>query len=240
MTMQLAIQDLIPPVNRRSPLIQDFCGAFQEIAEEWIASIGTLEELVNPETVPAAYIDFLAYLVGGNILNTDVVTDELRRKQLSWLVDWLKQKGTYKAVDIISIMVSLNLYIYDLYTNDYSNFITEKWFTGDEGENPEGLTSDYYKSPHFGMTAIMDKYYDAGTYDGIAYPQHLWRPGLFVNVPALIEMIRPVNTVPSYYAEVIASCNESGDTTTNTANNVSCKAFGDWDYTGIFFDGTKA
>lgn len=222
---------------RTSELLIDFSSAFQEIIEEWMTSIAGLPDLANPETVSIDYIRYLSELLGETLLVEENSSEEKVRKNLIWMTDWLKLKGTYKSIEVISLLTNLNLTIYDLYTNDYSTFVEQDWFVGDEDENPTGLDSTYYKSPHFGLVAILDKYYAAGTYSGTAYPQHLWRPGLFSNVETLIEKTRPVNTVPSYYVQVSTSCSEDLAVSTNTDNNVSSRIIGNWSYSGIFFDG---
>jgi hypothetical protein len=237
MSFSLDFIDLLPPHLRTSNLVIDFCSAFQEIAEEWVTSIEALPDLVNPETVPIDYIKYLAALLGETLLTSDSASDEKIRKNLIWMTDWLKLKGTYKSISVISLLTDLNLTIYDLYTNDYSTFVEQDWFVGDEGENPPGLDSTYYKSPHFGMAALLDKYYPAETYSGIVYPDHLWRPGLFTNVATLIEKTRPVNTVPSYYLQISTGCSEDLAVSTNTSNNVSCRIIGTWQYSNTFFDG---
>lgn len=215
--------------------------------------------LVNPKTAPSDYLQSLADLVGVSLSSEDQTSVERRRNELIETVEWYKIKGSYGSVNIISSISGLDLLVQDLYTKDYSTFIGTAWFVGDEGENPPELSlseytgeetpdpTAYYKSPHFGLSVLLNKVYDAGTYYEGELESHLWRPSLFsiagntqYGIQNYIEKTRPVNTVPHYGLLLSCPTDESGSVFTvtdgdgNTVTETAVTSF--WEYSQVYFD----
>jgi len=170
---------------------------------EWLdaypqAKFDGLLQLINPNIVPLAYAQNLANLIGLQV-STFLGTDEYKiRRQLIQAVDWYKLKGLYAAVDVILYVVELNALVYDLYTDDYTNFYREE-------------VPGRYKSPHFDLEIILNKYFT----DAIV--PYLISEDQFVEARRLVEDVRPANTVPHYVLRVDGVCDESGLTSYGTA-----------------------
>jgi hypothetical protein len=226
---------------------------------ELFDKIDGLRLLVNPKTVPSDYLQSLADLVGVSLSSEDQTSAERRRNELIETVEWYKIKGSYGSVNVISSISGLDLLVQDLYTKDYSTFIGTAWFVGDEGENPPELSlseytgeetpdpTAYYKSPHFGLSVLLNKVYDAGTYYEGELESHLWRPSLFsiagntqYGIRNYIEKTRPVNTVPHYGLLLTCPTDESGvvftvtDGKGNTVTETAVTSF--WEHSQLYFD----
>lgn len=235
--MGVDLLPLIPDKFHDSDLLNALVEVLNERVDSWIEDITALQQLQDPHNVPAAYLQYLADQIGFALTSADDMTTAGRRNELLQAIDWYKVKGTYQSLSIIALWMDLTFIIYDMYTNDYSTFVDQEWFVGEENENPSGLDSTYYKSPHFGLCIVLDKIYVAGTYDEGAIDKHLWRPSLFADIDDWVEKTRPVNTVPHY--QILHTCvtdesltaYEIADTETIT------RIVGTWTYSNIFFDG---
>ena len=204
---------------------------------EILDKIAYTEHMIDPYRVPGDYLQHLADLIGATLAGDDVATEATRRKELLRMIDWYKIKGTYQSIDIISLITGLTIEVYDKYTNDYSTFVDRDWFVGDEDENPVGLDTSYYKSPHFGISFLLDKVYEAGSsYDEGNLVAHLWRPSLFTGLSDYIEKTRPVNTVPNYQILSRHITYEDGGVSTIEGSEVSTQIVGTWTYSKLFFD----
>lgn len=235
--MSLDLLPLVPEKFRDSAILQ---ALFQAIAEEidtWHQDIDDLTKLLDPHNVPDVYLQHLASLVGAILTSEDEVTPSERRKELVRMVDWYKIKGTYKSLRVIGLMAGLSIVVYDMYTDDYATFVDVVWFVGNEGENPAGLDSTYYKSPHFGVSTLLDKIYPSGTYSEGFLDRHLWRPSLFSGVVEYVEKTRPVNTVPHFRIYLHCITDESMTVYTITTPEISTQIVGYWEYSKWFFDG---
>ena len=204
---------------------------------EILDKIAYTEHIIDPYRVPGDYLQHLADLIGATLASDSVATEAVRRKELLRMIDWYKVKGTYQSIDIISLITGLTIEIYDKYTNNYSTFVDKAWFVGDEDENPTGLDSTYYKSPHFGVSFLLDKVYEVGSgYSEGALDRHLWRPSLFTGLSEYIEKTRPVNTVPYYQILSQHATFEDGEVYMIEGSEVKTQIVGAWTYSKIFFD----
>ncbi len=203
---------------------------------EILDKIAYMEELVDPYRVPGEYLQQLADLIGATLASDNTATTVERRKELLRMIDWYKVKGTYESINIISLIIGLAIEIYDKYTADYTTFVDKDWFVGNEDENPTGLGSNYYKSPHFGISFLLNKTYPAGTYDERVLVKHLWRPSIFTGLSDYIEKTRPVNTVPIYQLLSLHTADEDGEVNLIEDSEVATQIVGDWTYSKAYFD----
>ena len=203
---------------------------------EILDKIAYMEDLLDPYRIPGDYLQYLADLIGAKLASDSVATEATRRKELLRMIDWYKVKGTYQSVSIISLITGLTIEIYDKYTDDYVTFVDQDWFVGNENENPAGLGAGYYKSPHFGISFLLDKTYEAGDYDEGTLVKHLWRPSLFTGLSEYIEKTRPVNTVPHYQILSQHTTYEDGEVTEIEDSEVATQIVGPWEYSKAFFD----
>ncbi|MHA1592743.1 MAG: hypothetical protein ACTSUP_09760 [Candidatus Heimdallarchaeaceae archaeon] len=212
--------------------------------DEMIEKISFFQQLQDPYNVPEDYLQHLADHIGFILSSGDDVSTSVRRKELLGAVDWYKMKGTYQSLGLISLWASFNFTIYDKYCNSEANynngvFSDQEWFVGNEDENPTGLGSSYFKSPHFGLNIDLDRIYDAGVYVEGLLDRHLWRPSLFVGIEDHVEKTRPVNTVPSYLILHTCITDESLLAFTITTTDVITRIVGNWSYNQIRFDETR-
>ena len=204
---------------------------------EILDKIAYLEHMIDPYRAPEEYLQYLADLIGATLASDSVATASARRKELLRMIDWYKIKGTYQSIDIIALITGLTIEVYDKYTDDYTTFVDKDWFVGDEGENPAGLDATYYKSPHFGVSFLLDKVYPADSqYDEGALSKHLWRPSLFTGLSEYIEKTRPVNTVPHYQILSQHLTYEDGAVSVIDDSEVATQIVGAWTHSKVFFD----
>ncbi len=216
--------------------------------EEMSDKINGFLDLIDVQACPNEYLQNLADLFSATLTSEDSVSTERRRNELAEIVDWYKVKGTYKSIQLISLIAEFELSIYELFTKNYITFIEEKWVTYSENENPDGLDSTYYKSPHFGLYIDLNKMYSAGSYVDGVLEDHLWRPSLYrfgdatFGFQDYVERTRPVNTVPHYAILLSLYGDESGEVfnvTDGDGNIISSTVVSDlWEYSQIFFDDT--
>jgi hypothetical protein len=235
------LSSLLPKKFRNSEVWQEYLTVCEDMFGDYIDDVIGLHTLRDPWRINAAYLQNLATNIGMILTSSDTATSTERRKELLNAVDWIKLKGTYESLSVLALMVSFSFIVYDRYTNDYASFVDQEWFVGDENENPSGLDSSYYKSPHFGLAINLDRIYPAGVYDEGSLVGHLWRPSLFtaIGVRDFIERTRPVNTVPHYIIQLQCETDESGDAYEITVTNTTTKVVGAWIYSRLFFDGAS-
>jgi hypothetical protein len=218
-------------------ILTTFLEVTGDLVDGWNLDIVNLLELLDPYNCPEDYIQHLADVIGFVLTSSDDVTISTRRKQLLNAIDWYRIKGTYTSIDVIALMFSLSFSFFDMYTNDYTTFVDQPWFVGNEGENPSDLDSTYYKSPHFGMAVDLDRIYPAGIYDTTYWDRHLWRPDLFTGITSFVERTRPANTVPHYRILLEGQASESLQPYQISATEVTTRIVGIWTYSKLYFDG---
>jgi len=242
------LREFVPEKFRESQLLQDYLDAVGLYLGTWLSKIDDMKYLVDPwnvsdelkVTIPGQtyvtdeeYISLLAGLLGLTITkNVGQDIDDFRR-QLVNAIDWYKIKGSYLSLQDAIYITNQKITIKDFYTNNYVDFISEDWFVADyPGENPSGLDSTYYKSPHFGLQLLLDQvYYTAG---GESY---LWRgDDKFANVRGYVEEIRPANTVPHYIIRMDAPTSESGVMITTSYEVNTRRIYEPWVFSRYYFD----
>lgn len=195
---------LIPECFRDSELLKDYLKQIGIIFGGVLTNIDDLPKLVNPGLVGDKFIDQLAALIGLKLVRTEDTTILDLRNQLEQAIDWYKIRGTYKSLDTVALINNFTVNILDMYTNDYIVFNQQPWFVGAEGENPPGLDSTFFKSPHFGIEILLDKV--RGTFPN----EFLWKGDLDQNIKDIVEDTRPVNTVPCFIIRLDAITTEGG------------------------------
>ena len=238
---------LVPEKFRDSLLFQDLLNAIGVEVGAWISKIEDMANLIDPysvsdiykTTIPGEtiqeyeqYISELAGLIGLTITKNEEDTIVDFRKQLNQAIDWYKIKGTYQALINAIAITGQKITIKDFYTNDYVSFVPVDWFVADyPGENPEGLDSSYYKSPHFGLVIDLNQVFtdDVGDY--------LWKgDDKFADVRLYVEDNRPANTVPHYIVATYGTCNEDGIMETTAWDIQTKRLYEPWTFAKIYFD----
>lgn len=219
-------------------IITDYADVMGEVVREWIDSIDNIEDLLNPEIVPADYLVYLGKLINvippASFDSSDTDSVSQFRSTLNQAIDWYKLKGTYRSVQIIALILGLEITIYDMYTDDYVTFVNKEWFVGKEvDENPTGLGAGYYKSPHFGVWKNLDYVYPATA--GQPYG-HLWASIYWADLYDYVERTRPVHTVPHFVLHLnpIADMYETAWT---VDGDIETQLKGIWSDQSVFFDG---
>jgi hypothetical protein len=231
--MPLNLEYLIPEKFRTSEIISALHTELDVLISEWIADIAGLGNLLNPETVSADYMQYLADLLGNALSSADTTSEAERRRELIQTVDWIKLKGTYESLAVIGLMLNMSFEVLSMYTNDYSTFVLRDWFVGlTEDANPPGLDSTYYNSPHFGIQIRLNIKYPATAtwlYD------YLWIPDMFQNLDEYVDKTRPIHTVPHYYVLMEPTCDDDGVTEV-VAGDIYTQIIGEWIATKVYFD----
>jgi len=224
------LMELVPMKFRESVALQQFMYEAGLMTGEWIGDIKDTERLIDKYTVGDEYLQKLADLVGLDIITDTTTTLDERRQQLIQVIDWYKLKGTYQAVRYISYLFNVTLTFWDLYTNDYATFIEEPWFVGNSvAENPGGLTPDYYKSPHFGISILLDTVY------GVDPDKHLFYSTGIQDLSTYIERVRPINTVP-HYSVLLQPIGDETGIAVEVAGEIKTATIGDWTFTKFYWD----
>lgn len=173
-------------------ILEDFIAEMNRYVGGWLSKIEEIGNLQNPYTVDEKYIDYLAASIGVELIKDSTSDIRSLQHQLAESIDWIKIKGTYQSMQVALYLTGFKTNVYDLYTNDYVEFIRTEWFVGSNGENPPGLTPDYFKSPHFLIETVLDTAY------GSIGSQYLLSTEKIETIMRSIEAVRPVNTVPNY------------------------------------------
>ncbi len=231
--MALNLEYLLPEKYRSSEIMVAYITANQSIIETWISSIENLSELANPLTVPIDYIQYLADLMGAVLTSGDDATEAERRAELIQTVDWIKLKGTYGSIEVLGLMLGLQLDVLSMYTTDYATFSLVDWYVAlNEGDNPTGLSSLYYNTPHFGVQIRLNVRYPAtATWTN----PYLWEPSMFNNLNTYVEKTRPINTVPHYYITMEPETGQDG-ATEMVDGFIYTAIQGGWTVTKRYFD----
>jgi len=221
---------LIPSKFHSSIMMRDFIDSVSQGVGQWLGKISDLRALQDPYSVGEEYIGFLAALIGLEFLNEENFNIQQLRNQLLGAIDWYKLKGTYSGLRLISRIYGFEVIIYDMYTNDYETFVDEPWFVADyPEENPPGLDSSYYKSPHFGYEIQLNVLYGEGS------TSYLWINSMYEGIPQRVEQIRPANTVPHIRALLTGFTHSDGQVY-GTAVNVYTVITPNWDPENRYFD----
>ena len=230
---------LLPEYFIKSPLLMDYVNAISQLltSDELtsaISLINGLPDLVNPNTVPEAYIQRLADLINYKILISTTDDISTLRRQLLNVVSLYKIKGSYQALEYVAYLSNINVSIKDFYTNSEANynagtFTPEDWFVGDISSLPSDLSAGYFKTPHIGIYILLNKVL------GTAPNDYLWNSTLATNFLDLVDLIRPVITVPHYYLQLSPVTNESR-TVVTSAGNIKAAVNSNWTYNNVYFD----
>ena len=106
----------------------------------------------------------------------------------------------------------------------------QEWFVGAEDENPAGLSSNYYKSPHYGVEIHLGRLIDSDS---------LFTAETGEDLIFDAEKTRPAHTVAHYRLRLQGDTNESGDART-LPQNIMTAVTDDWTYQTVFFDDADA
>jgi hypothetical protein len=228
--ISLDLLPLIPEKFRQFPILQAW---IDECELQFGRSLFKLEgiiDLLDPNKASSTnYLRQLGALLGVKFPPQDESTVAEFRKILAQAVDWYKLKGSYQSANILSFLLSQTINLYDMYTDDYITFVLTDWFVGNEDENPPGLGSAYYKSPHFGLEIILDKVSIVGSQN------YLWYSSDGDNLIEQIEETRPVHTVPHYFLLLNPQTDELGHLV-ESDGNIQAKVTSDWQFGTKYFD----
>lgn len=240
--MPLNLDYLIPEKYRNSDIMIALLAELEDLVGGWVDDIQGLADIINPELVSNDYMQYLADLVGTVLISSDDATEAQRRSELVQAVDWIKLKGTYQSLDVIGLMIGREFEYLDMYTNSEVNynagaFSLQPWFVGlSEGDNPPGLGSSYFKTPHFGVQTRLNVAYPATSTWIYGY---LWIPAMFADLGTYIEKTRPIHTVPHYYILMTPECDDDG-VINMVDGNIFASIIGEWTTTKVHFDQTSA
>ena len=213
---------LVPEKFTDSVLLTDFLTEAGEMVGIMMSKVDELGDIVSPYKVGDDLIGYLAGNIGFVLLVDEETTLTEKRKQLLSAVEWIKFKGTYESMLAQAKSNNLTPVVTDYYVNsdsgNYDDFDTyigyqidtaSDWFVGKyEGENPAGLDSSYYKTPHFGFEIVLDRRY-IGDDD---YDDYLWSSRLANKLDSIVSRGRPINTVPHKGITLQPVCTEDGTT----------------------------
>ena len=235
----LDLMAMLPEKYHKSQILIDYLDEAGIQIGEWLTKVRDIVMLLNVETISDVnYIKYLGALIGVVFPPQDTAsTDEIKRN-ISQAIDWYKVKGTYKSIQIISMIQRFAVNLYDMYTNNYSDFVLTNWFVGRENENPPGLDSSYYKSPHFALEILLNQVYTSssgGSGGSSIGGDVLWITSLLDNFYQKVEETRPVHTVPHYMLLLDSKTDELGHIIT-VDGNIQTKVMGQWQYSTRYFD----
>lgn len=223
------ILTLVPEKFRDSDILQAYLDEVGIQTGTWMAQIDGLLGILDPYRAGRQFLTQLAGQIGLDLVVDETTTTAEIRRQVTQAVEWYKRKGTYESLTILARLAGLDVTILDGYTNDYVFFEWVEWFVGDEGENPEGLDSSYYKSAHFGLQVTLNQVL------GTASDPYLWRDDQFAPIREFVELTRPVNTVPHFLVYINPQTDQTGQ-----ANEVAGEIFAattpNWTIATLFLD----
>lgn len=228
----------MPEKFRSSAILVDYLREAGIQFGSWLTQVRDIVKLLNTRTTSDTdYLRYLGAMIGVELPPEDDVTVDEIRKSISLAIDWYKVKGTYRAIQIMSLIQRFTLNVYDMWTDDYSDFILVDWFSGGEGENPPGLGALYYKSPHFGIEVLLNKVYTTGSGAGSGGASILWDASYFDNLCTKIEEIRPVHTVP-HFMLLLNPVTDEFSHVIEVDGEIFAKATGNWSYSTKYLDET--
>lgn len=223
------LMQLIPSKFRDSVLLQQYVQEVGTLTGTWLGYINDLLTLLDKYSVSEDYLQNLADLVDLKIVEDDTTSLLEKRRQLIQVIEWYKMKGTYQALRFIGYLLGMEIVLWDLYTNDYVNFVEEPWFVGYEDENPGGLNNTYYKSPHIGFEILLTTVFGSGV------DSYLFSATMYNNLFYYVEISRPINVVPHYALKLTANTDQTGNVITSAGNVRAC-VVGTWNFTRLYFD----
>ena len=233
----LDLYDLIPEKFRESPqqaILKEYVEEASFQFGSWMTKTRDIVLLLSPNTTTSVeYLRYLGALIGVVFPPEDTTSELEMRKTLEQAVAWYKVKGTYESLLLLAMIHQFTVNIYDMYTNDYVNFVLVNWWTGQEGINPPGLDVSYYKSPHFGVEVVLDRVYTVHS------TQYLWYSSLFGNLLAKVEEVRPVHTVPHYLVRLAPKTDELGHVIEVTGQ-IKARVLSNWEQATKYFNASGA
>jgi len=227
------LMQLMPRKYHDSQVLDEYLDEVSVLVGDWLKTIQEMEALLHPDNVPIDYVQFLASLIGLTIIVSDTTTDEEKRAQLRQAIDWYKIKGSYESIELVAYLSGLTTLVHDYYTNDYAIFekVVEFFAAKTPNENPPGFDSSYYKSPHFGLEVLLDRVYQLGSSD-----EFLFREEKITRMQEMIEVTRPVNTVPHYITLLIPLGYEDGVINQTTDSLAYAIVTDNWTFNKLYFD----
>jgi hypothetical protein len=232
-SIALNLLRLVPEKFRTSQILIDYLDEASIQLGDWFTKVRDIVKLLNARSVSSTtYLRHLGALIGVSFPPEDDATVNEMRKNIETAVEWYKVKGTYKSIQLLSLIYAMTINLYDMYTEDYETFVPVLWFAGNEGENPAGLGATYYKSPHFGVEILLNKVYNLSSDLG---GDHLWYSGLIDNFLLKVEETRPAHTVPHYLLLLNPQTDEFGNVI-EVEGDVRTKIFGDWQPSAKYLD----
>lgn len=168
MNFSTDLKKLLPSKFRTVQRLSDFLQSVGEILDEMKTKVDDLSKFRDPDTIPEAYIQYLANLFGYQILRVFRVGSEQevakRREALRSIPTLILQKGV--KVGIKNVLYFFFQYsgidIYELWSRDYVNF------TENEPTEDDPRFDEFYLSPHFGVLFSKNAYFDLGDGDASA------------------------------------------------------------------------
>ncbi len=228
-TDPIDLMALLPRKFKSSELLEDFLKECGLMAGEWKLLISEMYKLLNPSLVNYQYLRKLGENIGIVWPPYANVTNDEARKTIQQQVSWYKIKGTYQSLLTKVIAKSWTVNIYDMYTNDYSTFVRTAWKICEENQNPTGLDSSYYKSPHIGIDVELNtKYTDISGY-------HLWRNAYTEYLLFNTDRLRPVHTVP-HFAILLRLKTDMSNVMYETDGEIKTITSGNWHIDAYYFD----
>ena len=230
----------MPEKFRLSEILIDYLKEAGVEFGSWLTQVGDIVKLLNTRTTSdATYLRLLGGLIGVETPPEDDVTVDEIRKNISLAIDWYKVKGTYRAVQIMSMIQRYTVNVYDMWSDDYADFVLDDWFAGNEGENPPGLDASYYKTPHFGVEVLLNKVYTGGSGSTSGGTTFLWAASDLDQLYDKVEEVRPVHTVPHYMLLLNPKTDEFGHTV-EVDGEILCRVTSNWEYSTKYLDETSS
>jgi len=212
----------VPEKFRSSVALQQFMAEAGLMVGSWLGDINDLSLLIDPWNVNQQYITYLADLIGFKFITTSSTTFPQIQRQLLQAIPWYKMKGTYQAYKYIGYALGLNLNFYDMYTQDYINFIAEPWYAGNVGSLPPDATLN---NPPFVATSTSSVLIGTGTKTftvGTGYT--------FING----QNISVTNSTTNYMIGTLTSYT-GGVLTINVTNAYGSGTYASWSIPGGYF-----
>lgn len=231
----LDLLPLVPLKFHNYPFLVEFIR--EELSVEiarWISYIKGIPTYLNPNTcTDSDSLVRLGQLIGLNFPSVeDMSTTDLQNLIASTL-DWYKIKGTYRSVEIVAHLASFTVNIWDMWTDDYSTFVDEDWWSGNVGEYPIGLDENYYKSPHFSVEVLLNQTYGSGS------TMYLWTSDKMTNLQDLVEETRPVHTVP-HYRLLLNPKTDEFQHTIEVEGDILARVTNGWQVSAGYFDDSES
>jgi len=227
LTKFLDLLPLVPEVFRSSDVLKQYLEEVGIFDGTYLSNVDDLQAILDPHGVGEVFLLELAKLIGVEIVRTETTPLVEIRRQVTQAIDWYKRKGSYEALQIIAYLSNLGVQLFDLYTSDYISFTRAEWYAGDEGTNPPGIPSNFFKSAHFGLEIKLNRVYTGSTF--------LWKENLFIPIQRHVELVRPANTVPRYIIFLNPITDQTGSVM-EVAGFIRTRVMDTWSFPQLFFD----